>query len=364
MSKKILISAGGTGGHIYPALSLASQLKDAGQEVLFCGGNLEENRYFDKEAFPYRSVKCGTFLSKNLWQAAKSGWTIVQGILQSRQHIKAFNPHVVVGFGSFYTFPTLLAAQSLGIPIILHEANSIPGKVNRLLAPYVEATGVHFPETIKLLKGKSIEVGMPLREGFKKGIKTKEEACAYFGLQAALPTLLIFGGSQGAKAINQLASEALLTYFQGEIQVIHITGAATAAAELREAYQNKGIVAYVKDFELKMDLAWQAADLMISRAGAGTIAEELEYEVPGILIPYPHAADFHQEKNAEFMASTVGGAIKVLEKGLSAKLLAHKLELLLQNDLESLRHEMRAYKLKKRQMNLCHLVLQNVGEYA
>ena len=363
MSKKILISAGGTGGHIYPALSLASQLKHAKQEVLFCGGNLEENRYFDKQAFSYRSVKCGSFLSKSPWQLLRNGMSILKGILQSRQYIKTFNPDLVVGFGSFYTFPTLLAAQSLGIPIILHEANSIPGKVNRLLSPYAEATGVHFPETIKLLKGKSIEVGMPLREGFKKGVKTKQEACAYFGLNEEIPTLLIFGGSQGAKSINQLGSEAILKYFQGKIQVVHITGSEKIVGELKQRYQEKGIKACVKDFESKMNYAWQAADLMISRAGAGTIAEELEYEVPGILIPYPNSADAHQEKNADFMASTVGGAVKLLEKELTAQLLACKLELLLQNNLESLRQEMRGYKLKKRQTDLCHLVLQSVGEY-
>lgn len=356
MGSRVVISVGGTGGHVYPALSLANRLINKGVDVLFIGGKLDENKFFDKSTFSYRSVNCGSFTNRNPLKIMANMWYILQGVCQSRKFIKEYNPDLVVGFGSFYTFPTLIAAQLLGIPVILHEANSIPGKVNRFFSPYVEITGVHFPETMGMLKGKTAEVGMLLREGYKKGSKTRQEASAHFGLNPNITTLLIFGGSQGAKSINQVASEALIHHFKGQIQVIHITGDANASRILKYKYHEKGLTACVKDYENAMDLAWQAADLMISRSGAGTIAEELEFEVPGILIPYPNSADQHQDKNAEFMASTVGGAIKCTEQGLTSKSLADKIELMLNNNLENLRQDMRIYKDRRRQTDLYDLV--------
>ena len=349
MKKRVLITVGGTGGHVYPAMALAKQLQNSDIDVLFVGGGLATNRYFESASFQYRQVDCGN-LRRNPIACLKGMQKIVQGLRQSSTIIKDYRPDVVVGFGSYYTLPTLLAAKLHKISIVLHEANRIPGKVNRLLSKYVAVTGVHFPDTRSLLKGKTVEAKIPLREGYQLDHVSTQEARQHYHLDSNLLTLLVFGGSQGAHAINHLVVESLLALpasLTSKLQVLHITGDAAMTLQLRTKYAEHGIKAHVKDFENQMNLAWQAADLMVSRAGAGTVAEQLEYEVPGILIPYPHATDNHQEKNADFMVDDVGGAIKCLERTLLNNQLAQKLTALLSNEQQQLnvmRLAMQTYK--------------------
>jgi len=361
-----MIAVGGTGGHIYPSLALAKQLFKAepGINVMFVGGDLKNNRFFDRHQYLHESVECGPMSSKNPLKIFKNIKRILKGIWQSRSVIKRFKPDVIVGFGSYYTFPTLLAAKLLKIPIILHEANSIPGKVNRLLSPYAVATGIHFPDTAKWLSGRSIEVGMPLREGYVFGSVTKKFAKEYYFLKPDKFVLLVFGGSQGAKTMNELVSSALCHYFEhekGGVQVIHFSGDADSVEPLEEMYARNGITACVKQFEPRMDIAWQAADAVISRAGAGTIAEQLEFEVPGILIPYPHSSEDHQKRNADFMVKTVGGAISFNEEELTAEKLGKKIGTFLNHDrilLRTMQDAMSRYKKNARSKDLCTLVLE------
>lgn len=361
MSKKILIATGGTGGHVYPAMALAQQLKTEipDCEVLFVGGGLSQNRYFDRTAFSHRTVSCSAFGSspKLLFSCL---YNVAKGIWQSQRILREFKPDVAVGFGSYYAFPPLVAAKIMSIPLVLHEANSIPGKVNRVLSLWANVTGVHFPETVRRLKGKAIEVGMPLRLGFRRNIISREIANDYFGLQPHLRTLLVFGGSQGARSINSAVREALSNAkHKVNMQVLHIAGDPAMAKELQQHYAHENISAVVKSFEDRMEMAWQAADLVICRSGAGALAEQLEFEVPGILIPFPRAADNHQEFNADFMVATVGGAVKILDKGLTAERLVLCLEEFLKNDgalLAAMQQSMAAYKKKARNKDLCSLV--------
>jgi UDP-N-acetylglucosamine--N-acetylmuramyl-(pentapeptide) pyrophosphoryl-undecaprenol N-acetylglucosamine transferase len=363
MKKRVLITVGGTGGHVYPAMALAKQLQNSDTDILFVGGGLATNRYFESTAFQYRQVDCGNF-RRNPIACLQGMQKIVQGLYQSSCIIKEYRPDVVVGFGSYYTLPTLLAAKLQNIPIVLHEANRIPGKVNRLLSKYVDITGVHFPDTGSLLKGKTVEAKIPLREGYQLDHVSTQEARKHYDLAPDLLTLLVFGGSQGAHAINHLFAEALLALpdaLISQLQVLHITGDSLMTQQLRAKYAAHGISAHVKDFENQMNLAWQAADLMVSRAGAGTVAEQLEYEVPGILIPYPHATDNHQEKNADFMVEKVGGAIKCLERTLVNNQLAQKLTALLskeQQQLEIMRQAMQAYKRNTQPCDFYSVVLK------
>lgn len=360
--KKIIITAGGTGGHVYPAISLAQKLQREVEalDILFIGGKLSDNRYFKQTEFAHKSVSCGTFTGKSPVALLKSTTKICQGTWQSRQIIKAFNPILVVGFGSYYTLPTLMAARLASIPIVLHEANSMPGKVNRLFSKYAEVTGIHFPVTAQFLSGKTAEVGMPLREGYNQSCCSSAEAKEYFGLNGLKPTLLIFGGSQGAKGVNRLLSEEFVKKISFlEAQIIHLTGDTAAANAASDIYRKAGIQASVKSYEEKMQFAWKAADLVISRAGAGTIAEELEFEVPGILIPYPFAADNHQELNADFIANVVGGGIRCSESQLTPELLADRVLSFFRNDREMLRKmqdAMKLYKKNARALHLCDLV--------
>lgn len=363
MAKRILIVTGGTGGHIYPAVALAQQIRREipKSQVLFIGGGLEGNRYFDHNAFDSYSVACGTFINKAPWPIIKSLSNIGKGIWQSLAVIREFRPDVAVGFGSFYSFPPLVAAKLMSVPLVLHEANSIPGKVNRLLSKYAAVSAVHFPQTLQLLKGNTIEVGMPLREEFTRSTYSKEEVRQHYGLNPSVPVILIFGGSQGAQVINSIACEAI-KYIYAKMpsqspQLIHLTGTDKSADQLRFAYAEKGITAIVKPFENEMAKAWQAADVVISRAGAGTIAEQLEFEVPGVLIPFAGAADNHQEHNANFMVEDVGGGKKLVENQLNANSLAAELLNILQPDVAMAMHKaMRLYKQKSRTRDLCSVV--------
>lgn len=362
--KKVLIAAGGTGGHIFPALALARQLSaNPNIEVVFAGGNLDRNRYFDKSAYQFQSTACGAFSSRNPLKVIRSVGKIGRGLWQSHRAIAKFRPDLAVGFGSYYTFPALIAALLHRIPVVLHEANSIPGKVNRLLSRYALVTGIHFPDTALHMPGKTAVVGMPLRPGFKKNSVSVEEARNYFDLDPVKPTLLVFGGSQGAQAINNCVIKALCSSINpsvGEnLQVIHVTGHPEATSAIRYRYREWNRRACVKDFESRMDLAWQAADFVISRAGAGTISEAIEYEVPAILVPFPRAADNHQELNADFMVKTVGGAEKLLERDMDEQRLMRMIASWLDDGaakVKEMHRRIAAYKKEKELKDLAGLI--------
>lgn len=363
MVKRILIAVGGTGGHIYPALALAEQLKERHPEiyVMFAGGGLEENRYFDRQSYPFRQVACGTFPLKHPLKCLKNLARLFQGVWQSEKVLKEVYPEVVVGFGSYHSLPVLLAAKRRSIPIVLHEANAFPGKVNRLMSRYALATGLHLPVAAQHLKGNTVDVGLPLREGLKKEAAKREEALQYYGLSGDQPTLLIFGGSQGAFSINKLALEAVSLYTGGRdvLQVLHFTGDSNETLRAIKQYHALGVRASVKNFESRMEKAWAIADLALGRAGAGTLAEAVEFEVPTILIPYPHASEDHQSKNADFMVDVVGGGIKMREKETDAQSLSQEIGSFFAYNASKLEHMKKAlcqYKSERHQNDLCALI--------
>lgn len=360
----MIITSGGTGGHIFPAMALADQLASE-VEVIFVGGGLSKNRYFHQQQYIFKDVSCGMMsLGKPLKSVLSCGH-IIKGIWQTRKLLKQLKPDIVVGFGSYYTLPTIIAAKMYGIPVVLHEANRIPGRVNRLLSKYVTLTGVHFPDTTFQLKGKSQEIPIPLRKEYKKDLISLQDARGYFGLSPQQPTILIFGGSQGAQAINRFSSEALiLCSKEGFVpQVIHITGSEVSTKELQAKYAKAGIRCCVKTFENQMYMAWQAADFMISRSGAGTIAEQLEFEVPGILIPFPQAMDNHQESNADFMSCIIGGGIRIRENELTPALLKEEMIPLFANEkeqLQEMQYRMKKFKMQKSSPQLGDVILEMI----
>lgn len=362
--KRILITSGGTGGHVFPAQAIADELVDLYPdcEIFFVAGGLKSNRFFQKSSYRYQEVPCGR-LVKNPVKFIKHAINIAKGVWKSYQAIRKFSPDVVVGFGSYYTFPTLIAARLASTPIILHEANSFPGKINRLFSPLAHVTALHFTEASFHLKGKVIKTGMPLRKGYKKISLSRKEALNYFGLNESKMTILVLGGSQGAKNVNHLVCEAIKNCnptFLTDIQVLHFTGNPEATEEAKKAYAACGISACVKDFEPNMDRAWRAVDFSISRAGGSTIAEQMEYEVPGILIPYPHAADNHQFKNAELFAK-LGFGIVLEEKDLSATLLQNEMIWFLEENakqLKQFKHELKLYKINSDHIKLSDLILK------
>lgn len=323
MVSKVLIAVGGTGGHLFPAQALARQLlsQQEAVELVFAGAGLRDNLFFDREAFAFEEVPSGLLSSRNPIRAAKGVGAILRGVAKGCRLMRSYRPNMVVGFGSFHCFPVLMAAKLFRIPMVLYEANSIPGRVNRLLAPFVKAVGVSFPEAKSHLRGHVFEVSYPLREGFSRPDVDPQQARAYFGLAPEVFTLLVFGGSQGAQGINSLFSlsaKALSNLRKGDFQILHLTGPTKPGESLKAVYESLGLRCCVKPFEKEMGLAWKAADLMVSRSGAGAIAEQIEMEVPGLLIPYPHAMDNHQHHNAVFMCDQVGGAVMSSEASLDS----------------------------------------------
>lgn len=351
--KKLLITVGGTGGHIFPAISVAKNIKNA--EILFAGGKLSKNHYFDPHLFAYKDIYSAPLSSKNPFSLFRDAGLITYGIWQSRKIIKEFKPDLILGFGSFYTLPMLLAAKWTNTPFILHEANSIPGKVNRLMSPYAELTGIQFPMAAKNLKGKTKQIDLPLRAGFQKSEKEKKKAYTYYSLDPEKMTILIFGGSQGALAINNLVAEGLQYLPKREVQFIHLTG----KSEVKLDYAKYGLNAVIKSFEDNMAYAWQVADLIVSRSGANTIAEQIAFEVPGILIPYPYATDQHQEINADYMVE-MGGAEKYRQPDLDPKKLAEIITRYIDNKAllgEKIQNIIR-YKENNKTQSLASLVIQ------
>ncbi|HUD02103.1 MAG TPA: UDP-N-acetylglucosamine--N-acetylmuramyl-(pentapeptide) pyrophosphoryl-undecaprenol N-acetylglucosamine transferase [Rhabdochlamydiaceae bacterium] len=355
---KILIATGGTGGHIFPAQALAIELFEKNYELLFAGGGLKANRYFNRGRFPYSQVASATPFKGNPF---KSLFRIGKGIKQSLKLIDEFKPDIVVGFGSFYSFPVLAAARWRKIPIVLFEPNAIPGKVNRLVSKWALLSAVQFSEAGNQLSGTIIEVKMPVGE--RKHLDAGA-ARDYFYLDHQSFTFLVFGGSQGAESINRLFSESILKVIAPvAFQVIHITGKTDSAELIRRQYEAAGIRACVKAFEERMELAWSAADAVIGRSGAASIAELIKFEVPGILVPFPQAADDHQTKNALFIERKVGGAITCPESSLTAELLKPLLEkLMLPSELKKMKKAISSFKQDHRKKELSSVICEILKE--
>ncbi len=325
-TRSVIFAAGGTGGHLFPAQALAKQLLHACPDIdlLFAGARLSTNAYLDKTAFSYCDVASTTPFQGGILGKVKSVFVLLKGIRESLRILSRTKPDLVVGFGSFHAFPVLCAAAIKKIPLVLFESNALPGKVVRLFSKRALLTGIYFAGAQKHLKGKSVEVEIPRKEQSSLAPLSKEEARLQLGLDPYLMTLLVFGGSQGAKVINQtlIAAASLLREKGLAFQLIHLTGCEQTAAAAKEEYERLGISSYVKKFETRMELPWSAADMAICRSGALTVSELLHYAVPSLLIPFPAASDQHQRVNAQFLEQTVQGALHLSQDALTAETLA------------------------------------------
>lgn len=359
----IIIAAGGTGGHLFPAQALALEIfqKYPNVRITFIGAGLESNGYFKKDLFPFLDIKSGTPIKKNPIKILKALFAIGRGLGRCMRYFHKAPPDLVVGFGSFHTFPALLAAKLKRVPILIFESNALPGRVNRFCSHWAKVSAIQFSHASDYLKGKSVCVQMPLLKHDEK--ISKDKARDYFQLDRKTLTLLIFGGSQGAQAINRFfcgAIEPLLK--QGIVfQVIHIVGNDERAEKLRSFYKKHGVRASVKAFEEKMEYAWKAADLSVCRAGSATIAELIEFAVPSILIPYPYGTENHQGKNAAYLADEIQGGVAFSEKTFNAQLLATAIQdLLLGEQLALMKKSLLEFKKVQSKQDLCSLVFETI----
>ena len=300
MSKTILIMAGGTGGHIFPALAVAHQLRDAGWRVVWLG-NPEgmEARLVPQHGFEMVWVKFSALRGKGILRKLLLPINLLRGFWQGLQAIRQVKPDVVLGMGGYITFPGGMMAALTGVPLVLHEQNSVAGLANRVLAGVADRIATGFPEVFK----KGAWLGNPVRPEIA-AIAPPAERMA--GRNDALRVLVI-GGSLGAAALNEIIPQGMARLTAEELpQIVHQAGEKHLDA-LKANYAAAGVPAHCVAFIDDMAGAYEWADLVICRAGALTVAELAAAGVASILVPYPHAVDDHQTGNARFLVN-VGGA--------------------------------------------------------
>ena len=298
---KVVISGGGTGGHIFPAIAIADALKRRFPEVdiLFIGakGRMEMERV-PKAGYPIEGLWISGF-TKDL-SALSLPFKLVSSLTKARRILKRFKPDVVIGVGGFASGPTLKAANWLGIPTVIQEQNSYPGKTNRNVGKKAKAICVAYDHLDQWFPAEKIHyTGNPLRANITLN-GTREEAAEFFHLDPTKPVALLVGGSQGALGINEGISAQLAAFKDSDLQLVWQTGK-TYITQAQEEVKTLGLENQVKPtvFIDRMDLAYGLADMVISRAGAMSISELALVQKPVIFVPLPTAAEDHQTKNAQ-----------------------------------------------------------------
>ena len=300
---RIIISGGGTGGHIFPAVSIANAIKEIcpDTDILFVGaeGRMEMQRV-PAAGYPIKGLPVAGFDRKNLFKNIPVLIKLFKSQRMAKQIINEFQPHAAVGVGGYASGPTLKVAGNMGIPTLLQEQNSYAGVTNKLLAKQAHKICVAYEGMERFFdKSKIILTGNPVRQGLLNHTISREEAIRTFHLDPEKKTVLILGGSLGARTINQCVIENIAKIKESGVQFIWQTGKIYINDAIA-AIANAGDVTmlHVTDFISNMAAAYSAADLVISRAGAGSISEFCLLEKPVILVPSPNVAEDHQTKNA------------------------------------------------------------------
>jgi UDP-N-acetylglucosamine--N-acetylmuramyl-(pentapeptide) pyrophosphoryl-undecaprenol N-acetylglucosamine transferase len=322
---RLLLTGGGTGGHLFPAVATAEELQNRhpGSEVLFVGTRRKvDSGTLAAYGFPCETISSYGLKGKNPRELARALLALPVGYWQALRIIRRFRPDLVFAVGGYVTGPVAAAARSRGVPLVIHEQNAIPGLANRLLGRLARRVCLSLPGSGAAFNPqKTVLTGNPVRR----------EILALGQHHAARPgnrrkTVLVLGGSQGAHAVNRLAGEALKSIAGGggeDLQVIHQTGESDMAAVAKH-YADCAVKARVEPFFRDMAEIYRQADLLVSRAGATTLAEAAVAGIPALLIPYPFAADNHQEKNAAHYVAG-GGARQFREAELTPELLAENI---------------------------------------
>lgn len=315
---KFILSGGGTGGHIYPAIAIANELKlqfpDA--EFLFVGA---------QDKMEMQKVPQAGYEIKGLWIAGLQRKLTLQNLmfplklatslLESRRIIKQFKPNVVIGTGGFASGPLLQAAGSAGIPTVIQEQNSFPGITNKLLSKRANVICVAYEHLERFFpKEKMVLTGNPVRQDLIDIGSKKEEAITFYGLDPNKKTLLVLGGSLGARRVNQLIEKELQNMLSQDVQIIWQCGKLYFEDYKKYNQQNVRVV----DFIERMDFVYAAADVIISRAGASSVSELCIVGKPVIFIPSPNVAEDHQTKNAQAIVDAKG-AILLKESELDSQ---------------------------------------------
>jgi UDP-N-acetylglucosamine--N-acetylmuramyl-(pentapeptide) pyrophosphoryl-undecaprenol N-acetylglucosamine transferase len=319
---RAVIACGGTGGHLFPGLAVAEVLRDRGHEVLLLVSEKEIDTIALREhpGFESRRLKgigMPALFSLRFLKFIGCG---LQDIQRCRSWYSAYKPDIVLGMGGFTSTAPLIAASLSGIPGMVHESNAIPGKANRLNARFSRKILLGFEECARFFsREKCVITGTPVRASMKEKV---DRAAVFetFRMEPGRPVLLVMGGSQGAHGINTAMARAAADLDGNAIQIIHFTGGGDERMMV-ECYKMAGIRAYVTDFHHRMQDAYAVADVALSRAGASSVTELSWFGIPAVLVPYPHAAEDHQMRNAEIFQKA-GAAILLPEEECSPDVLS------------------------------------------
>jgi len=362
--KKIIIAGGGTGGHIFPAIAIANAIKEMQPqtEILFVGatGKMEMEKV-PQAGYSIKGLTIAGYerssLIKNFWLPFK----LIKSFLQVRNIFKSFRPDAVIGVGGYSSFPVLKSAQQKGIPTFIHESNSFAGKSNIMLGKkatkiFVANEGMNkfFPA------GKILITGNPVRKSIAQSIISKQEALAFFGLHKDNPTVLIIGGSLGARSINEVIYQHILDFHPLDLQLIWQTGKSTASNYLERAKPLPNV--WANDFINDMDKAYAAADIVVARAGAMTVAELCVAKKPAIFVPYPHAAEDHQTMNAKYLVER-DAALMVKDEMVKARLFTEIISLAKDEEKQKkLSQNIAAFAVKNADKKIAEEILKSLGE--
>lgn len=344
---RVLIAAGGTGGHIYPGIAVAKELlrRDAKSEVRFVGtARGLENKLVPQAGFELSLIDSAGL--KNVGAVARARGLLVlpRSFLAARSLIKTFRPDVVVGAGGYVSGPVALTAALMKLPTLVMESNALPGWTNRVLARFVDKAAVSFEAALPFFRGKAVVTGNPVRREFFEIADRQRE-----GIPIGEFSILVFGGSQGAHAINEAMIAALpaLAGLKDALRVTHQTGEADFA-KVNSGYSDAGWgeQADVRKYIDNMVTAFAGADLVVCRAGATTTAELTAAGKASIMIPFPLAADDHQRKNAEALERAGAGRM-ILQQDLSGERLAQEIAALVNEPQRITTMEQAARKLAR-----------------
>lgn len=339
---RVAIAGGGTGGHLFPGIAVAEEFRARREdvEVIFIGTeNGLEARVIPREGYPIKLLKSEGVLGKSFLKQVWALFRALMAVLSSMRFFKESRPDIVIGTGGYVSVGPVIAARLLKIPILLMEQNIVPGFANRMLSRIADMIAVTYHESVAYFgRGKAVRAGNPVRSSVLKG--DRESSMDLFSLDPERITVLVLGGSSGARKINETMSGALegLLSVRDGIQFLHQTGQHDLE-RVRNAYRSMGFRAMAVPFIHQMAEAYAVADIVISRAGATTLAELTALGKPMLLIPYPHAAG-HQEYNARKVVE-VGGAKLLRERELTPAVMAENLRDLYGS--EELRGEMRRH---------------------
>lgn len=330
---KVIIAGGGTGGHLFPGLAMAEEIKrrDSSAEVVFVGTEHGiESRIVPREGYPIKFVRAEGLVGRSFLSKVKSVFKTLLSFMDSYRILREVSPDIVIGVGGYASGALVLVARLKSIATMIHEQNSVPGLTNRILGRIVKGVCVTYHESLSSFPmGRTYLTGNPIRTKILRG--EREAANRLFSLDSSLFTVFVFGGSSGARSINRAMVDALnhLADLKEKIQFLHQTGDRDYE-NIREAYRKAGVRGTVAPFIYQMAEAYAAADVVVSRAGATTLAEITALGMPAVLIPFPYAAGRHQEFNAMKLRE-MGAAYMLQESEMRGETLAKCISELYEN---------------------------------